>query len=111
MSESQRIGKRVNLTLRAETLIPLQKLAEAGGVPVATMLRQMIEMAVLSGQVQQMTDALRLAAEGDTNAFRVLKRAVQDVQKESGQLSLSIDKTRRRVRTLRRSPNTGKPSA
>lgn len=90
-----RLGVRVNLTLTPELVATLDRISARTGTGRATLLREMIEGNL--GTFVTMADALDLAAEKKLDAFAVLARTMDDVEKQAGQLSLDIKRTRRRA--------------
>jgi predicted DNA-binding protein len=97
---ADRAGVRVNLTLTPELVGTLDRISSRSGTGRATLLREMLEANLAT--FVMMADALDLAAEKKTDAFKMLAAAMDDAAEQAGQLSLDIKRTRRRA--MRRKP-------
>lgn len=98
---ADRKGVRVNLTLSVETVAVLDRMGAVTGAGRASILREMIEES--APQLAQMAAALEHAhSQRPADALKVLGVAVNALAEQSEQLSLDIQRTRRRA--MRKAP-------
>lgn len=91
-----RVGIRVNLTLPVHVVALLDRIAKLTGTGRATMIRDIFGSMV--PELGQMAEALELAAEKKGDAYKVMGKALENVQREVDQLSLEIKTARRKSR-------------
>jgi predicted DNA-binding protein len=96
MTKARNIGIRVNLTLPADAVAVLDRIAAATGTGRATMLREVV-IDGLPG-LRDMATALELAQQKNTDAFKVMAKAIGNAANEADQLLLDIKRTSRRMR-------------
>jgi len=93
MKSSRHVGTRVNLTLSAELVAVLDRIAKASGTGRATMIREVLEDGIEG--LRGMADALELAKKSNVDAFKALAKGIDQAAAEAQQLSLSIKSQRR----------------
>lgn len=93
MAESRYRGTRVNLTLPDDTLTAVDRMADAGGVGRATLIRELLEGMVPT--LLEMARATELAKAKNVEAFKVISDAVRSMTDQADQMQLDIRKTKR----------------
>ena len=93
MSESRRLGTRVNLTLPHDTLAAVDRMANAGGVGRATLIRELLEGMVPT--MLEMARATELAKAKNVEAFKVISDALRSTTAQADQMQLDIRKSKR----------------
>ena len=87
------IGTRVNLTLPDDVLAAVDRMAKAGGVGRATLIKDLLEGMVPS--LIEMARATELAKAKQIDAFKVISDHLTAVASQADQLVLDIRKKRR----------------
>ena len=93
MSESRRLGTRVNLTLPDDTLAAVDRMANAGGVGRATLIRELLEGMVPT--MLEMARATELAKAKNVEAFKVISDALRETSAQADQMQLDIRRSKR----------------
>ena len=100
MADPRRVGERVHLTLPADVMAAVDRMATAGGVGRATLIRELLE-----GQVPAMLEmarAVELAKAKNIEAFKVVSDALRDVTAQADQMQLDIKRTKRAFQRKRK---------
>ena len=87
------IGTRVNLTLPDDVLAAVDRMAKAGGVGRATLIKDLVTGMVPS--MIEMARAIELAKSKQIDAMKVVSDHLTAVASQADQLSLDIRKKRR----------------
>lgn len=93
MPDPRRLGTRVNLTLPADVMAAVDRMANAGGVGRATLIRELLE-----GQVPAMLEmarAVELAKQKNLDAFKVVSDVLRDASAQADQMQLNIKQAKR----------------
>lgn len=93
MPDPRRLGTRVNLTLPADVMAAVDRMANAGGVGRATLIRELLE-----GQVPAMLEmarAVELAKQKNLDAFKVVSAFLRDASAQADQMQLDIKQAKR----------------
>ena len=95
MSRPSNVGIRVNLTLPAEVVAVLDRIAKATGTGRATMVREVLTDG-LPG-LSEMAHALELAQKKNADGFKLLAKGIGDLRQEAEQLEVEFKRTSRRM--------------
>lgn len=87
------IGTRVNLTLPDDVLAAVDRMAKAGGVGRATLIKDLLEG--MAPSLIEMARATEMAKAKNIDAFKVISDHLTAAASQADQLSLDIRKTRR----------------
>lgn len=93
MNRPANVGIRVNLTLPAEVVAVLDRIANATGTGRATMVREVL-IDGLPG-LADMATALEMAQKKNADGFKLLAKGIDAAVSEGQQLSLDIKRKRR----------------
>ena len=92
-SEARRLGTRVNLTLPPDLLAAVDRMATAGGVGRATLIRELLEG--MGPTLIEMARATELAKAKNIEAFKVISDTLREASAKSDQLQLDIKRSKR----------------
>ena len=87
------IGTRVNLTLPDDVLAAVDRMAKAGGVGRATLIKDLLEG--MAPSLIEMARATEMAKAKNIDALKVMSDHLTAVTAQADQLNLDIRKTRR----------------
>jgi predicted DNA-binding protein len=95
MNRLSNVGIRVNLTLPADVVAVLDRIAKATGTGRATMVREVL-IDGLPG-LSEMAHALELAQKKNADGFKLLAKGIGDLANEAQQLEVEFKRTSRRM--------------
>lgn len=93
MADPRRVGERVNLTLPADVMAAVDRMAKAGGVGRATLIRELLEGQVSA--MHEMARAVEMAKAKNIDAFKVVSGVLRDAAAQADQLQLDIKRSKR----------------
>lgn len=93
MPDPRRLGIRVNLTLPVDVMAAVDRMANAGGVGRATLIRELLEGMVPT--LVEMARATELAKAKNVEAFKVISDALRETTAQADQMQLDIRKSKR----------------
>lgn len=93
MTNKDRTGIRVNLTLPSEVVAVIDRMGGVTGMGRATIVRQWMEAAAPA--MLDVAKSLELAQQNDLDAYRVLAKQIGGLANDAGQIALDLKNKRR----------------